>query len=264
MRAAPDAYIYGNHFSNRIARGFGGIGELIRSFLGDFGHNGRGVLISAFAIFLPPRGRQWRMVPKAVRGSRSKPGPQERRPLDSQPPVRGGITKNSSLGSTGGGDNVPEGRQPAFGSFAALGQTHKAKNGAKQIGEKEEAVTIPRMFKVLHNSAPMGGSTTVRDSGTGATELAGDGDNTGLRRLASSDNEGLLQMETSVGSRSLDVHQTVSCIAGGSPQVSVLCVGDNALTAVSEGEIDRSLYAPGSQSNVGLPQEVMIGTGHCE
>ncbi|KAJ1142522.1 hypothetical protein NDU88_008836 [Pleurodeles waltl] len=144
MRAAPDAYIYGNHFSNRIARG---IGELIRSFLGDFGHNGRGVLISAFAIFLPPRGRQWRMAPKAVRGSRSKPGLQERRPLDSQPPVRGGITKNSSLGSTGGGDNVPEGRQPAFGSFAALGQTHKAKNGAKQIGEKEEAVTIPRMFK---------------------------------------------------------------------------------------------------------------------
>ncbi|KAJ1159679.1 hypothetical protein NDU88_000184 [Pleurodeles waltl] len=264
MRVAPDAYIYGNHFSNRIARGFGRIGELIRSFLGDFGHNGRGVLISAFAILLPPRGRQWRMAPKAVRGSRSKPGPQERRPLDSQPPVWGGITKNSSLGSTGGGDNVPEGRQPAFGSFAALGQTHKAKNGAKQIGEKEEAVTIPRMFKVLHNSAPMGGSTTVRDSGTGATELAGDGDNTGLRRLASSDNEGLLQMETSVGSRSLDVHQTVSCIARGSPQVSVLCVGDNELTAVSEGEIDRSLYAPGSQSNVGLPQEVVIGTGHCE
>ncbi|KAJ1191422.1 hypothetical protein NDU88_000738 [Pleurodeles waltl] len=94
MRAAPDAYIYGNHFSNRIARGFG---ELIRSFLGDFGHNGRGVLISAFAIFLPPRGRQWRMAPKAVRGSRSKPGPQERRPLDSQPPSGGGSPRTAAL-----------------------------------------------------------------------------------------------------------------------------------------------------------------------
>ncbi|KAJ1130688.1 hypothetical protein NDU88_009038 [Pleurodeles waltl] len=202
--------------------------------------------------------------PKAVRGSRSKPGPQERRPLDPQPLVRGEITKNSGFGNTGDGDNVPEGRQPAFGNFAALGQTHKAKNVAKQIGEKEEVVTIPRMFKALHNSTPMGGSTTVRDSDTGATESAGDGDSTGLRCLASSDNGGSPQVKTSVGSRSLDVHQTVSCIAGGSPQVSVFCVGGNALAAVSEGEIDRPLYAPRSQSNVGLAQEVVTGAGYCE
>ncbi|KAJ1191195.1 hypothetical protein NDU88_000511 [Pleurodeles waltl] len=187
MRAAPDAYICGSYLPSSITRGFGGIGGFIRSSLGDFGHNGRGFLISTFAIFLPPRGRQWRMAPKAVRGSRSKPGPQERRPLDPQPLVRGGSPRTAAFGNTGGGDNVPEGRQPAFGNFAALGQTHKAKNGAKQIGEKEEVVTIPRMFKALHNSTPMGGSTTVRDSDTGATESAGDGDSTGIRCLASSD-----------------------------------------------------------------------------
>ncbi|KAJ1182397.1 hypothetical protein NDU88_007587 [Pleurodeles waltl] len=264
MRAAPDAYICGSYLPSSITRGSGGIGGFIRSSLGDFGHNGRGFLISTFAIFLPPRGRQWRMAPKAARGSRSKPGPQERRPLDPQPLVRGGITKNSGFGNTGGGDNVPEGRQPAFGNFAALGQTHKAKNGAKQIGEKEEVVTMPRMFKALYNSTPMGGSTTVRDSDTGATESAGDGDSIGLRCLASSDNGGSPQVKTSVGSRSLDVHQAVSCIAGGSPQVSVFCVGGNALAAVSEGEIDRPLYAPGSQSNVGLAQEVVTGAGYCE
>ncbi|KAJ1096482.1 hypothetical protein NDU88_001622 [Pleurodeles waltl] len=110
----------------------------------------------------------------------------------------------------------------------------------------------------------MGGSTTVRDSDTGATESAWDGDSTGLRCLASSDNGGSPQVKPSVGSRSLDVHQTVSCIAGGSPQVSVFCVGGNALAAVSEGEIDGPLYAPGSQSNVGLAQEVVTGAGYCE
>ncbi|KAJ1151813.1 hypothetical protein NDU88_004592 [Pleurodeles waltl] len=82
MRAALDAYICGSHLPNSITRGFGGIGGFIRSSLGDFGHNGRGFLISTFTIFLPPRGRQWRMAPKAARGSRLKPGPQERRPLD--------------------------------------------------------------------------------------------------------------------------------------------------------------------------------------
>ncbi|KAJ1150242.1 hypothetical protein NDU88_003037 [Pleurodeles waltl] len=119
MRAAPDAYICGSYLPSSITCESGGIGRFIRSSLGDFGHNGRGFLISTYAIFLPPRGRQWRMGPKAVRGSRSKPGPQERWPLDPQPLVRGGITKNSGFGDTGGGDNVPEGRQPAFGNFAA-------------------------------------------------------------------------------------------------------------------------------------------------
>ncbi|KAJ1211754.1 hypothetical protein NDU88_007110 [Pleurodeles waltl] len=96
------------------------------------------------------------MAPKAARGSRLKPGSQERRPLDPQPLVRGGITRNSGFGNTGSGENVPEGRQPPPGNSAALGQTYKAKNGAKQTGEKEEVVTIPRMFKALHNSAPTG------------------------------------------------------------------------------------------------------------
>ncbi|KAJ1181347.1 hypothetical protein NDU88_006555 [Pleurodeles waltl] len=68
MRAAPDAYICGSYLPSSITRGSGGIGGFIRSSLGDFGHNGRGFLISTFAIFLPPRGRQWRMAPKAARG----------------------------------------------------------------------------------------------------------------------------------------------------------------------------------------------------
>ncbi|KAJ1182071.1 hypothetical protein NDU88_007266 [Pleurodeles waltl] len=124
------------------------------------------------------------------------------------------------------------------------------------------------MFKALHNSAPTGGSTTVKDSDTGpirgAAELAGDGDSTGPGCLASSDSGGSLQVKTNVGSRFLDVHQTVSCSAGGSPQASVFCVGGNGLAAASEGEIDLPLYAPGSQSNVGLAQEVVSGAGYCE
>ncbi|KAJ1115866.1 hypothetical protein NDU88_004087 [Pleurodeles waltl] len=79
MRAASDegipAYICGNHLPSSIARKIGGF---IRSSLGDFGHNGRGFLIWTFAIFLPPRGKQRRMAPKAARGSRLKPGSQER------------------------------------------------------------------------------------------------------------------------------------------------------------------------------------------
>ncbi|KAJ1193988.1 hypothetical protein NDU88_003283 [Pleurodeles waltl] len=248
MRAASDegipTYICGNYLPSSIARGIGGF---IRSSLGDFGHNGRGFLIWTSAIFLPPRGKQRRMAPKAARGSRLKPGSQERRPLDPQPLVRGGISRNSGFGNIGSGENVPEGRQPAPGNFAALGQTHKAKNGAKQTGEKEEVVTIPRMFKALHNSAPMGGSTTIKDSDTGpirgAAELAGDGDSTGSGCLASSDSGGSLQVKTNAGSYSLDVHQTVSCIAGGSPQASVFCVGGKGLAAASEGEIDL-LYMP--------------------
>ncbi|KAJ1138028.1 hypothetical protein NDU88_004419 [Pleurodeles waltl] len=206
------------------------------------------------------------MAPKAARGCRLKPGSQERRPLDPQPLVRGGITRNSGFGNTGSGENVPEGRQPAPGNSAALGQTYKAKNDTKQTGEKEEVVTIPQMFKALHNSA--GGSTTIKDSDTGpirgAAELAGDGDSTGPGCLASSDTGGSLQVKTNVGSRFLDVHQTVSCSAGGSPQASVFCVGGNGLAAASEGEIDLPLYTPGSQSNVGLAQEVVSGAGYCE
>ncbi|KAJ1202677.1 hypothetical protein NDU88_006474 [Pleurodeles waltl] len=169
MRAAPDAYICGSYLPSSITRGFGGIGGFIRSSLGDFAHNGRGFLISTFAIFLPPRGRQWRMAPKAARGSRSKPGLQERRPLDPQPLVRGGITKNSGFGNTGGGDNVPEGRQPAFGNFAALGQTHKAKNGAKQIGEKEEVVTIPGCLKPSITQ-PLWGAVLLSQSNVGLAQ----------------------------------------------------------------------------------------------
>ncbi|KAJ1171399.1 hypothetical protein NDU88_003261 [Pleurodeles waltl] len=98
MRAASDegipAYIYGNHLPSSIARGIGGF---IRSSLGDFGHNGRGFLIWTFAIFLPPRGKQRRMAPKAARGIRLKPGSQERRPLDDQPLVRGGSPGTAAL-----------------------------------------------------------------------------------------------------------------------------------------------------------------------
>ncbi|KAJ1084437.1 hypothetical protein NDU88_004585 [Pleurodeles waltl] len=224
MRATPDTYICGSYLPSSITRGSGGIGRFIRSSLGDFGHNGRGFLTSTFAIFLPPRGRQWRMAPKAARGSRSKPGPQERRPLDPQPLVRGGITKNSGFGNTGGGDSVPEGRQPAFGNSAALGQTHKAKNGAKQIGEKEEVVTIPGCLKPSITQ-PLWGAVLLE----GTLTLV---------------QQNRLGMATAL--------------------VSVFCVGGNALAAVSEGEIDRPLYAPGSQSNVGLAQEVVTGAGYCE
>ncbi|KAJ1165996.1 hypothetical protein NDU88_006409 [Pleurodeles waltl] len=272
MRAASDggipAYIRGNYPLSSIMRGIGGF---IRSSLGDLGnsgHNGRGFLVWTFAIFLPPRGKQRRTAPKAARGSRLKPGSQEQQPLDPQPLVRGGISRNSGFGNAGSGENVPEGRQPAPGSSAALGQMHRAKNGAKQTGEKEEVVTIPQMFKALHNLAAMGGSTTIKDSDTGpirdAEELTGDGDSTGPGRLASSDSGGLPQLKTNVGRRSLDIHQTVSCIAGGSPQASVSCVGGNGLAAAFEGEIDQPLYAPGSQSNVGLAQEVVTGAGYCE
>ncbi|KAJ1138712.1 hypothetical protein NDU88_005093 [Pleurodeles waltl] len=40
--------------------------------------------------------------------------------------------------------------------------------------------------------------------------------------------------------------------------------GGNGLAAASEGEIDLPLYAPGSQSNVGLAQEVVSEAGYCE
>ncbi|KAJ1188354.1 hypothetical protein NDU88_005115 [Pleurodeles waltl] len=86
MRAASDggipAYIRGNYLPSSIIRGIGGF---IRSSLGDLGHNGRSFLVWTFTIFLPPCGKQRRMAPKAARGSRLKPGSQERRPLDPQP-----------------------------------------------------------------------------------------------------------------------------------------------------------------------------------
>ncbi|KAJ1109412.1 hypothetical protein NDU88_006773 [Pleurodeles waltl] len=124
------------------------------------------------------------------------------------------------------------------------------------------------MFKILHNSAPIGGSITIKDSDTGpirdGAELTGDGDSTDPGRLASSDSGGLLQVKIDVGSHLMDTHQTVSCTAGGLPQASVSCVGGNGLAAAFEEEIDQPLYAPGSQSNVGLAQEVVTGAGYCE
>ncbi|KAJ1088188.1 hypothetical protein NDU88_001347 [Pleurodeles waltl] len=272
MRAASDggtpAYIRGNYPLSDITRRIGGVNRSSLGDLGNPGHNGRGFLVWTFVIVLAPRGNQRRMAPKAARGRRLKTGPQVRRPLDPQPLVQGGISRNSGFGNAGSGENVPEGRQPAPGSSAALGQTYRAKNGAKQIEEKEEVVTIPRMFKILHNSAPIGGSTTIKDFDTrpirDVVELTGYGDSTGPGHLVSSDSGGLLQVKTDVGSRFLDTHQTVSCIAGRPPPASVSCVGGNGLAAAFEGEIDQSLYAPGSQSNVGLAQEVVTGAGYCE
>ncbi|KAJ1205925.1 hypothetical protein NDU88_001345 [Pleurodeles waltl] len=207
------------------------------------------------------------MAPKVARGSRLKPGSQEQRPLD--PPLGGGISRNSGFGNACSGENASEGRQPAPGGSVVLGQMHRVKNGAKQIGEKEEVVTIPRMFKILHNSASNGGSITIKDSDFGsirdAAELIVDGDSTGPGHLASLDSGGLPQVKTDVGgSRSLDTHKTVSCIAGGSSQASVPCVGGNGLVAASEGETDQPLYAPGFQGNVGLAQELVTGAGYCE
>ncbi|KAJ1171656.1 hypothetical protein NDU88_003516 [Pleurodeles waltl] len=125
MRAASDggtpAYIRGNYPLSGITRGIGGVNRSSLGDLGNSGHNGRGFLVWTFVIVLAPRGKQRRMAPKAARGSRLKPGPQERRPLDPQPLVRGGVSRNSGFGNAGSGENVPEGRQPAPGSSAALG-----------------------------------------------------------------------------------------------------------------------------------------------
>ncbi|KAJ1179544.1 hypothetical protein NDU88_004778 [Pleurodeles waltl] len=89
MRAASDrgtpACIRGNYPLSGITRG---VSRFNRSSLGDLGnssHNGRGFLVWTFIIFLAPRGKQRRMAPKVARGSRLKPGSQERRPLD--PPL---------------------------------------------------------------------------------------------------------------------------------------------------------------------------------
>ncbi|KAJ1216357.1 hypothetical protein NDU88_003960 [Pleurodeles waltl] len=150
------------------------------------------------------------MAPKVARGSRLKPGSQERRALDPQPPARGG----------------------GFPGIAAL-----------------ETPAADSDFG------------SIRD----AAELIVDGDSTGPGRLASLDSGGLPQVKTDVGgSRSLDTHKTVSCIAGGSSQASVPCVGGNGLAAASEGETDQPLYAPGFQGNVGLAQELVTGAGYCE
>ncbi|KAJ1094340.1 hypothetical protein NDU88_007418 [Pleurodeles waltl] len=91
IRTASDwgtpAYIRGNYSPSGITRG------ISRSSLGDLGnsgHNGRGFLVLTFVILLAPRGKQRRIAPKVARGSRLKPGSQERRPLDPQPPALGG------------------------------------------------------------------------------------------------------------------------------------------------------------------------------
>ncbi|KAJ1161622.1 hypothetical protein NDU88_002106 [Pleurodeles waltl] len=98
MRAVSDwgtpAYTCGNYPPSGITRGSS------RSSLGDlsdFGHNGRGFVVLTFVIFLAPRGKQRRMAPKVARGSRPKPGSQDRRPLDSQPPARGGDIQEQNL-----------------------------------------------------------------------------------------------------------------------------------------------------------------------
>ncbi|KAJ1152900.1 hypothetical protein NDU88_005674 [Pleurodeles waltl] len=123
MRAVSDcgmlAYTCGNYPSSGITRGSS---RSSLADLSDFGHNGRGFVVLTFVIFLAPQGKQWRMAPKAARGSRLKPGSQDRRPLDSQPPARGGISRNSSFGNAGSCENVFEGRQPVPGSSAALGR----------------------------------------------------------------------------------------------------------------------------------------------
>ncbi|KAJ1123993.1 hypothetical protein NDU88_002458 [Pleurodeles waltl] len=209
------------------------------------------------------------MAPKAARGSRPKPGSQDRRPLDSQPPAWGGTSRSSIFGNAGSCESAFEGKQPAPGSSAALGQTHRVKNGAKPIGEKEEGVTIARMFKIPHNSAPTGGGITIKASDFGSTRdvaaLTVEGDSTGPGRLASLDSGGLPQVKVDVGgSRSLDAHNTVSYAAGGFSQASAPCTGGNGLAAASEGEADQPLRAPGYQGNVRLAQESVTGAGYCE
>ncbi|KAJ1106168.1 hypothetical protein NDU88_003571 [Pleurodeles waltl] len=125
----------------------------------------------------------------------------------------GGASRSSSFGNAGSCESAFEGKQPAPGDSAALGQTHRVKNGTKPIGEKKEGVTIPRMFKISHNSAPTGGGTTIKASDFGSTRdvaaLTVEGDSTGSGRLASLDSGGLPQVKVDVGgSRSLDAHNT--------------------------------------------------------
>ncbi|KAJ1215706.1 hypothetical protein NDU88_003314 [Pleurodeles waltl] len=146
---------------------------------------------------------------------------------------------------------------------------HRVKNGTKPIGEKEEGVTIPQMFKIPHNSAPNVGGITIKDSDFGSTRdaaaLTVDGDSTGSGRLASLDSGGLPQVKVDVGGcRSLDTHKTVSYTAGGFLQASAPCVGGNGLAAASEGEADQPLHAPGYQGNVRPAQELVTGAGYCE
>ncbi|KAJ1205280.1 hypothetical protein NDU88_000715 [Pleurodeles waltl] len=270
MRAVFDwgtpAYTCGNYPPSGITRGSSrsSLGDL-----GDFGHNGRGFEVLTFVIFLAPRGKHQRMAPKAARAGRPKPESQDRRPLDSQPPARGGTSRGSSFGNAGSCESAFEGKQPAPGSSAALGQTHRVKNGAKPIGEKEEGVTLPRMFKIPHNSAPTGGGITIKASDFGSTQdvaaLTVEGDSTGPGRLAFLDSGGLPQVKVDVGGRrSLDAHKTVSYTAGGFPQASAPCAGGNGLAAASEGEADQPLHAPGYQGNVRLVQESVTGAGYCE
>ncbi|KAJ1132127.1 hypothetical protein NDU88_010456 [Pleurodeles waltl] len=86
MRAASDggtpAYIHGNYPLSGITRGISGFNRSSLGDLGNSGHNGRSFLVWTFVIFLAPRRKQRRMAPKVPRGSRLKPGSQDRRPLD--------------------------------------------------------------------------------------------------------------------------------------------------------------------------------------
>ncbi|KAJ1101353.1 hypothetical protein NDU88_006421 [Pleurodeles waltl] len=126
------------------------------------------------------------MAPKAARGSRLKPGPQERRPLDPQPLVRGG-----------------------FPGIAALETPAAVRMCLRADSQLQGA---PRLWGRRTGQRMAQNSTTIKDSDTGpirdVAELTGDGDSTGPGRLASSDSGGLLQVKTDVGSRFLDTHQT--------------------------------------------------------
>ncbi|KAJ1119145.1 hypothetical protein NDU88_007331 [Pleurodeles waltl] len=178
MKALP-VYICGNQLPSSIARGIDGF---IRSSLGDFGHNGRGFLIWTFAIFLPPRGKQRRMAPKAARGSRLKPGSQERRPLDPQPLVRGGITRNSGFGNTGSGGNglaaASEGEidlplyAPGFQSNVGLAQ--EVVSGAGYCEQVAAAAVC--LLPSTDPSAPACTLEAIRDYRQGRVDLSAQGE----------------------------------------------------------------------------------------
>ncbi|KAJ1156796.1 hypothetical protein NDU88_009513 [Pleurodeles waltl] len=127
----------------------------------------------------------------------------------------------------------------------------------------------PAAISCGHTYAPTGGGIPIKASDFGSTRdvaaLAVEGDRTGPGRLASLDSGGLPQVRVDAGgSRSLDVHNTVSDTAGGFPQASAPCTGGNGLAAASEGEADQLLRAPGFQGNVRLAQESVTGAGYYE
>ncbi|KAJ1127727.1 hypothetical protein NDU88_006120 [Pleurodeles waltl] len=178
MKALP-AYICGNHLPSSIAHGIDGF---IRSSLGDVGHNGRGFLIWTFVIFLPLRDKQRRMAPKAARGTRLKPGSQERRPLDPQPLVRGGITRNSGFGNTGSGGNglaaASEGEidLPLYapGLQSNVGLAQEVVSGAGNC--KQVAAAAVCLLPSTDPSAPACTLEAIRDYRQGRVDLSAQGE----------------------------------------------------------------------------------------